>query len=110
MDQIQQRLLVIANRLPVTLKPLDNGEYNFQMSSGGLAAALKGLCDNLNFKWFGWPGLEVPRKDIKMLETKLASDFHAVPIWLSQTLATHHYNGFSSNFSSPRNFTPFSWC
>jgi trehalose 6-phosphate synthase len=98
MARNQDRLLVIANRLPITLEPRDNGKYDFQASSGGLAAGLKGLCDKVKFKWFGWPGLEVPRKDIKMLETKLASDYHAVPVWLSNTLATHHYNGFSSTF------------
>lgn len=76
----QERLLVVANRLPVTLKPLGNGEYDFQGSSGGLAAGLQGLCGKAEFQWFGWPGLEVPRKDIKKLETKLAADHHAVPI------------------------------
>jgi trehalose 6-phosphate synthase len=96
MDEIQQRLLVIANRLPITLKPLDAGDYEFQTSSGGLAAGLKGLNGKTKFKWFGWPGLEVPRRDIKTLEAKLGSDFHAVPIWLSHALARHHYNGFSS--------------
>jgi trehalose 6-phosphate synthase len=105
MAQSQDRLLVIANRLPITLKPLGNGEYDFQASSGGLAAGLKALCDKVKFKWFGWPGLEVPRKDIKMLETKLASDHRAVPVWLSNTLAKHHYNGFSSIFHLSSNLT-----
>jgi trehalose 6-phosphate synthase len=105
MDQTHQRLLVIANRLPITLQPLGNGDYDFQASAGGLATSLKGLCDQKKFKWFGWPGIEVPRKDIKKLETRLASEHHAVPIWLSNTLATHHYNGFSSTFRSSSSFT-----
>jgi trehalose 6-phosphate synthase len=96
MHEKQQRLLIIANRLPITLKPLDNGGYDFQTSSGGLAAGLKGLSDQMKFKWFGWPGTEVPRRDVNILEKELASTFNAVPIWLPNTLATHHYNGFSS--------------
>src|ERR1700722_3043790 len=78
------------------LKPLDNGGYGFQTSSGSLAVGLKGLSDQTKFKWFGWPGAEVPRRDVNILEKKLASTFDAVPIWLPNTLATHHYNGFSS--------------
>jgi trehalose 6-phosphate synthase len=110
MELKQQRLLIVANRLPITLKPIENGEYDFQTSSGGLVAGLKGLSDKTKFKWFGWPGIEVPRRDIKMLESKLTSDFHAVPIWLSNTLAKHHYNGFSSTFRPCSNFTRVLTC
>ena len=60
MHEKQRRLLIVANRLPITLKPLDNGGYDFQASSGGLAAGLKGLSDQMKFEWFGWPGTEVP--------------------------------------------------
>ncbi len=97
MEAEQQRLLIVANRLPITLKPLENGNYDFQPSSGGLAAGLNGL--GAKSKWFGWPGLEVARRDIKPIEKKIASDFHAVPVWLSNTMAKHHYNGFSSKFN-----------
>lgn len=98
MEAERRGLLIVANRLPVTLKPLGDRDYDFQPSSGGLAAGLNGL--GKRSKWFGWPGLEVPRKDIKPLETKLASNFGAVPVWLSNTLAKHHYNGFSSTSGS----------
>jgi trehalose-6-phosphate synthase len=51
------RLLVVSNRLPVTVnKDADSGEYNFKMSSGGLVAALSGLKKMMSFTWIGWPG------------------------------------------------------
>ena len=94
----QHRLLVIFNRLPITLKQLSNGEYDFRTSSGGSVTALNMLSGKIEFEWFGWPGVEVARKDIPMLQQRLASEFRAVPIWLSDALATHYYNGFSSTY------------
>lgn len=53
------RLLVVSNRLPVTVnKDPKSGEYNFKMSSGGLVAALSGLKKMMSFTWIGWPGKE----------------------------------------------------
>jgi trehalose 6-phosphate synthase/phosphatase len=51
------RLLVVSNRLPVTVnKDQKTGEYAFKMSSGGLVAALSGLKKMMSFTWIGWPG------------------------------------------------------
>lgn len=52
------RLLVVSNRLPVTVnKDSKSGEYDFKMSSGGLVAALSGLKKMMSFTWIGWPGM-----------------------------------------------------
>jgi trehalose-6-phosphate synthase len=50
------RLLVVSNRLPVTVNKDETGEYAFKMSSGGLVAALSGLKKMMSFTWIGWPG------------------------------------------------------
>lgn len=51
------RLLVVSNRLPVTVnKDQKTGEYNFKMSSGGLVTGLSGLKKMMSFTWIGWPG------------------------------------------------------
>lgn len=51
------RLLVVSNRLPVTVnKDQKSGEYNFKMSSGGLVTGLSGLKKMMSFTWIGWPG------------------------------------------------------
>ena len=56
-DNKNLRLLVVSNRLPVTVnKDQKSGEYNFKMSSGGLVAALSGLKKMMSFTWIGWPG------------------------------------------------------
>lgn len=51
------RLLVVSNRLPVTVnKDQKTGEYDFKMSSGGLVTGLSGLKKMMSFTWIGWPG------------------------------------------------------
>jgi len=90
------RLLIVANRLPITVKQNGVRDYVFSPSSGGLVTGLSGLTQSTEFQWFGWPGVEVPRRCVKEMENRLAQECSAVPIWLSEKLCEHHYNGFSS--------------
>lgn len=55
----EQRLIVVSNRLPVTIVKDKNGEYTFSMSSGGLVSALSGTKKKMSFTWIGWPGKHV---------------------------------------------------
>jgi len=90
------RLLLISNRLPITIKRSDEGEYSFSMSSGGLVTGLSGLSKTTTFQWYGWPGMEVPENEIDTLKTQLKEEYNAVPVMLDDDLADKHYNGFSS--------------
>lgn len=94
----KERLLIVANRLPITVKQDEDRQYVFTPSSGGLVTGLSGLTQSAEFQWFGWPGVEVPRRCVKGIENRLAQEFSAVPIWLSQKICEHHYNGFSSTY------------
>ena len=51
-------LLVVSNRLPVTLvKDVNNPHgWSSTMSSGGLVSALSGLKNMMKIVWIGWPG------------------------------------------------------
>jgi trehalose-6-phosphate synthase len=56
-DNKELRLLVVSNRLPVTVsKDPATNDYAFKMSSGGLVSALSGLKKMMKFTWIGWPG------------------------------------------------------
>lgn len=51
------RLLIISNRLPITISRSEGDhEWKMSMSSGGLVSALSGLKKNTTFTWIGWPG------------------------------------------------------
>lgn len=94
------RLLLVSNRLPITIKRSDDGSYDFEMSSGGLVSGLSGLSKSTTFQWYGWPGLEVPENEAGPLTKRLREEHNAVPVFIDAELAELHYNGFSSKSSS----------
>lgn len=110
------RLLVVSNRLPVTVsKDPTTNKYDFKMSSGGLVAALSGLKKMMSFTWIGWPGItlwccsrylvllthvtigkDIPMEDRKDVEDRLLRETSTMPVFVDQELADLHYNGFSN--------------
>ncbi|KAH8661631.1 glycosyl transferase [Tricladium varicosporioides] len=97
----QGRLLLVSNRLPITIKRSDDGTYAFSMSSGGLVTGLSGLSKTTTFQWYGWPGLEVPEAEAKPLVKRLKDEYGAVPVFIEDELADRHYNGFSNSILWP---------
>jgi trehalose 6-phosphate synthase len=90
------RLLLVSNRLPITIKRSERGGYDFSMSSGGLVSGLSGLSRTTTFQWYGWPGLEVPDNEVGPLRQRLKDEYNAIPVFVDDELADRHYNGFSS--------------
>lgn len=97
----ESRLLLVSNRLPITIKRSNDGKYDYSMSSGGLVTGLSGLSKTTTFQWYGWPGLEVPQDEIEDVTTKLKDEFNAIPVFMADELADRHYNGFSSGWTEP---------
>jgi trehalose 6-phosphate synthase len=91
---------VVSNRLPITVRQSGDGQYDFAPSCGGLVGALHGLSQSTKFKWYGWPGVEVPEQDRELVKEELWRR-DAVPVFLGTDLADKHYNGFSSYSPSP---------
>ena len=105
LPESQGRLLIVSNRLPITVSRSEDGNYSFSMSSGGLVSGLSGLAKTTRFQWYGWPGLSVPDNEIDHLKFKLKEEHDAVPVMLDEELADKHYNGFSSE-SAPAKQEP----
>ncbi|KAK3939375.1 glycosyltransferase [Diplogelasinospora grovesii] len=95
------RLLLISNRLPITIKRSDDGNYTFSMSSGGLVTGLSGLSKTTSFQWYGWPGLEVPEAEAARMRQQLKEEHNAVPVFVDDELADRHYNGFANSILWP---------
>ena len=59
-EEPSQRVIVVANRLPVTpRRSKETGEWIFERSSGGLVSALLGV-PSIEITWVGWIGIDVP--------------------------------------------------
>ncbi|GMM27429.1 alpha,alpha-trehalose-phosphate synthase (UDP-forming) [Martiniozyma asiatica (nom. inval.)] len=93
-------VLVVSNRIPVTINKESNGQFSYSMSSGGLVTALQGL--KSPFEWFGWPGLSINSEAEKdKIAHDLSSKFNCHPVWISDEIADLHYNGFSNSILWP---------
>ncbi|GAB4814718.1 hypothetical protein N2152v2_001764 [Parachlorella kessleri] len=88
-----QRLLVIANRLPVSAFKDRAGKWQLQVSAGGLVSALMGV-GNIQTKWIGWPGVYVePGRERDELSAALEREGYS-PVYLDPHTVDLHYNGF----------------
>jgi trehalose 6-phosphate synthase/phosphatase len=86
------RLIMVSNRLPVTLTPA-----GAERSAGGLVSALAGLpADAYSTSWLGWPGKEVPPHTQRAVADDLARDHGCTPVFLPDDLARDHYEGLSN--------------
>lgn len=97
---MSRRVIVVSNRLPVTTSIDKDGDYVYEMSSGGLVSALSSLQGG-NFVWLGWPGIAVPQEHREQVARDLKSKFNSVPVFLSDELSDLYYNGFSNSILWP---------
>ncbi|PLW31654.1 hypothetical protein PCANC_07853 [Puccinia coronata f. sp. avenae] len=107
LDAKASRLIVVSNRLPITITShadselVDQNSYSFKMSSGGLVSALSGCKKQMTFSWIGWTGLDVPENDKPKIENRLSEEYSCKAVWLSDEVADKHYNGFSNSILWP---------
>jgi trehalose-6-phosphate synthase len=90
-------IFVVSNRLPVTVSRSKEGVYELGPSSGGLVNALQEVAGSRKFRWYGWPGMDIPETDRTIVKEKLA-ERGAYPVFLEKEQAEKHYNGFSSAY------------
>lgn len=95
MPDKKRQLVIISNRLPLSLKKHD-GHYESCLSSGGLVTALSGISHSTNVRWFGWPGTNIVDPQERKVAADALADKDAVGIFLDEDLAHGHYNCFSS--------------
>jgi trehalose 6-phosphate synthase/phosphatase len=88
------RIVVVSNRLPVTVTE-ENGTPAVKPSSGGLVTGLGSYLESLkntDWLWIGWPGgsgYSDPEALRRLLESR-----HSLPVLLDQATADLFYNGF----------------
>jgi trehalose 6-phosphate synthase/phosphatase len=90
------RLLIVSNRLPMTMRVQD-GTVQVQRSSGGLATGLRGVHEDSGGIWIGWPGLSVEQAGglwPEMQRQLAAAGAAGIP------LTRHELGGFYSRYSN----------
>jgi len=96
------RLVIISNRLSLTMSKKLDGSFEYMESAGGLATGIKSLLDSIgvsskrfsDYLWIGWPGLTVPKKQQAAIESELLSRHRAQPVYLTAPEIDKFYSGF----------------
>jgi trehalose 6-phosphate synthase/phosphatase len=94
------RLLIVSNRLPVSLS-YSNGQFHQEKSAGGLVSGISDYLASLKdspsglkeYLWLGWPGISVKKKHRGLVKERLTG-LNASPVFLSEKLMDMVYLGF----------------
>lgn len=95
------RLLLVSNRLPVTVKA-EKDQVSVVRSPGGLATGLRGPHERSGGLWIGWPG-DVSRlsgTQRSEVERQLSA-LRCVPLYLSPSEVSRYYEGYSNRVLWP---------
>lgn len=96
----KQRLLVVANRLPVAATRKGEDSWTLEISAGGLVSALLGVND-FETRWIGWAGVNVPDEVGQRSLTKALAEKRCIPVFLDEEIVHQYYNGYCNNILWP---------
>jgi trehalose 6-phosphate synthase/phosphatase len=92
-----ERLVVVSNRLPLTLRR-EGGRWRADRSTGGLVAAMAPILKRTGGLWIGWPGDtpsgSVAGRDQQLAEWRRSEGYVAVD--LPSNIAADFYEGYAN--------------
>jgi trehalose 6-phosphate synthase/phosphatase len=95
------RLLIVSNRLPVTVRAIGS-EVTVERSSGGLATGMSGPHERLGGLWIGWPGaLESLSSEARAEVDRRLADLRLVGVPLTPGEIAGYYEGYSNTVLWP---------
>ena len=98
---MKARLLLVSNRLPVTVK-LEHNHVTVTQSAGGLATGLRGPHERSGGLWIGWPGETWRLNEVQRAELdRQLAEIRTVPLYLSASEVSRYYEGFANGVLWP---------
>jgi trehalose 6-phosphate synthase len=87
--------VVVANRLPIDMERLPDGNTTWRRSPGGLVTALEPLLRRRRGAWIGWAG--IISDDVRVEDAPIPdNDLQLHPVRLSADDVEEYYEGFSN--------------
>jgi trehalose 6-phosphate synthase/phosphatase len=116
---MKRRLLVVSNRLPLTLRKGEDGHWTTERSSGGLASAMNPILRDNGGDWIGWAGSsgEEDQEERNSVLQEWAQKDQCFAVELPAEIAKGFYEGYSNqtlwpvfhNFPSQLKFDAKDW-
>jgi trehalose 6-phosphate synthase/phosphatase len=115
---VAERLLIVSNRLPLTLRRAGDG-FREEESAGGLATAMRPVLEGTRGLWLGWPGEagDVAGPERAAVLESWRERHGYVGIELPRPMASRFYHGYANGtlwpllhqFPSSLTFDPEDW-
>src|SRR5262245_38430611 len=95
------RLLLVSNRLPVTVKA-EKDAVSVGRSAGGLATGLSRPHERSGGLWVGWPGDVSRLSDAQRTQVEAQlTGMRLVPLYLGASEVSRYYEGYSNRVLWP---------
>ena len=116
----ESRLIVVSNRLPISMSREENGTWQIEPAAGGLVTALAPVLRERGGVWIGWPGTvaeEGPDLDQIRSGAGAEAGYELDPVVLTAAERDKFYLGFANEIVWPLfhdlqshcNFDPSYW-
>jgi len=95
---MEERLIMVANKLPLTIKRNQENSAMLQLNSGGYSSGLKDFYEKQHSIWIGWTGEDkslLNKKEKAPLFRELKQK-NCVPVELDAKEIEYYYYGFSN--------------
>lgn len=93
-------MIIVSNRLPVSVSRGENGGFVYNHANGGLATAMSSLNLKNGYTWIGWPGIaadDLTDSEKAEITQYLAEQYHCVPVFLTGCDIENFYEGYSND-------------
>ncbi|KAM0673452.1 Trehalose-6-P synthase/phosphatase complex synthase subunit [Gurleya vavrai] len=95
------RLIIISNRLPLTIKKHET-TFEYKETSGGLVTGLKAVKQTLPFLWIGnISGMTLNNQEKQTITKDCWELFRSIPVFIDTDLNEKSYNGFCNGILWP---------
>ncbi|MCZ2108473.1 MAG: bifunctional alpha,alpha-trehalose-phosphate synthase (UDP-forming)/trehalose-phosphatase [Dehalococcoidia bacterium] len=93
-------IVLVSNRLPMTVTRREGDGFDVRPSTGGLASGLRGIHERMGGSWVGWPGASFDDNEWAALEGELEAS-GARPVPLTPTEVGEYYQGVANGLLWP---------
>ncbi|MBW2558273.1 MAG: trehalose-6-phosphate synthase [Deltaproteobacteria bacterium] len=98
-------VVVVSNRLPITIEKMEEEQWVNHSSSGGLVTAMGPVLRNRGGKWIGWLGVQEMPDDTSLnnLLSRSAEElgYALIPVNITGEEIEKYYHGFSNEILWP---------
>ncbi|MES1937979.1 alpha,alpha-trehalose-phosphate synthase (UDP-forming) [Salinisphaera hydrothermalis] len=109
-----RRLVMVSNRLPMSLERTEDNDWQTHPAAGGLVSALDPVMRRRGGVWVGWPGIADEATDTlrDVLDARYNADsaYRLEPVALTRDDIADFYEGFSNEVIWPLFHNRFTAC